>query len=259
MNEMNVQTVELSVVTKKFEKEGLEVPERAQHYINVVNRAISLQTELLNSSRNYKRLALASLTILTGLAFIPVGLPVMVGGAVLTCLIAFGCFCKMKYNSSLIAKEKTSFCAEISELQKEIIQKFRRDLPIIFNEMYDPSEISYTPTPDEYNPFPKTTTYTAMTLKDDVDLEQLQNQLRTWKEASRVIHSYNHVYSHIGTILNHPQISYPEQDEYNNRFWLFLKHQLEQHIMNISRVVENILDGANNRDITSLIRSIERI
>lgn len=261
---MNVQTVKLSDDTIDFIlsglSRGLEVPKSAQQYIQVVDQTLALQTTLLNSSRNYKILALASLTILTGLAFIPVGLPVIAVGAVFASYIAINSVVSIHYNKKSIKLNKELFSVQLCSLEKEILQKFLVDLPKIFDGKYETTNEEGTTKTDQFFIAPRTYIHKSMTLKQDIDLEELKDQLRKWKEQSRAIHSFSIVNSRMGIIL--PRLTNPstEQEKIERQLHYFFNSTiLTNYINTISNGIEKILNGEESQNITDLINSLDQI
>lgn len=254
---MTVQNVKLSTSISEFVQN--EVPESAQNYIQTFDQAIANQAPLLNSSRRHKNLALASVAVLTGLPFTPLALPVIVTSVVVASLFALYCGVKVYLNSSSIKSNKLELFNTLYVLERNILYKFLVDLPQIFKDKYDTLEEEKTTVPDRYFPVRRTYPQRSMTLKADVDLEQLQNQLRAWKEESRAIHGYSHVASSVETILPKPNTPSNAQERNQNQLNYFFNSQnFSREIDSISDVVEKILSGDCN-DITRLIDSIEYI
>lgn len=254
---MNIQTVKLSTDTSGFAQN--EVPESAQNYIQTFNQAIANQVALLDSSRRHKILDLASVAVLNGLLFTPLALPVIVTSVVVASLFALYCGVKVYLNSSSIKSNKLELFNTLFLLERNILYKFLVDLPQIFKDKYDTLEEEKTTVPGPYSPVRRTSIQTSMKLKADVDLEQLQNQLRVWKEESRAIHGYSYVASRVETILPKPITLSNDQERNQNQLNCFFNSpNFSRAIDSISNVVEKILSGDCN-DITRLIVSIEYI
>lgn len=245
---MNIMTPPLSTSSIVIVSNRSPLPQSAQHYVTIANQAIEKQNDLLNSSRNYKILALASLTILTATPFILAMLPVMTVSVVFASIIMLGSASKIYDNSSQITIEKAKFANHLLGLRLEIYTGFVTRLSKIFKGQYDTTERTGR------------VRCQIMTLKDDVNLEELQKQLQAWKEESRAIHCINHVLERKNIILGNNLDSKTDLEITKGKLTRFFgSPDFLDAINQISDVVEQLLENDQQREITDLIQSINVI
>lgn len=182
--------IRLNTTTEPYTESS--IPDSAKEYIALAKEAKTYNPQIQVNNRNLQRLSIAYVTVLTGIAFIPAGLPVLAVGMIFTTVVAGAIAYKLMMSKKQLQNKKFEFAQKAFEFERLIFQKVLVELSTILKDQYDIYRVKRI-TPSNQWFAQKTLRVNSYRWKENVDINAIRDRLLEWSEQFRFVHAYEKI------------------------------------------------------------------